>query len=158
MPQGARRWAPESCSTPECQPHYGVKPSWCLPLPAGACLLAATALDTDFLSLIKAKHVGYRVRRYKALPVPWIHGSMDPDVAASFNWPLASAWGRCPSIHRSHGCGTRLIAGTQSLWFVWHAHGTTFSSSWSSLSSFWPLQGVGAEHRAQLHLLKLSAV
>lgn len=54
---------PESESESECRPHYGQKLSW-----AGLCsLLAAMALDTDFLSLINPKHVSYRVRRYKAL-------------------------------------------------------------------------------------------
>jgi len=64
--------------TPE-WPHYGQEQE-----------LAAMALDTDFLSLIKPKHVSYRVQRYKALLATDPHPS-DPAYPASFNWPLGAA-------------------------------------------------------------------
>ncbi|EDX11445.1 GD12086 [Drosophila simulans] len=38
-------------------------------------------------------------------------------IRSSSIFQLAAGGG----IHRFPGCGTRLIAGTQSLWFVWHA-------------------------------------
>lgn len=71
MPQGAGSESQTESESPapvaaalwtahlNARPHYG-QVSW-LVWPA------AMALDTDFLSLIKLKHVSYRVRRYKAL-------------------------------------------------------------------------------------------
>lgn len=97
---------PESESESECRPHYGQKLSW-----AGLCsLLAAMALDTDFLSLINPKHVSYRVRRYKAL----LATDHDPQIQHL----STGRRGRHPSIPRLRH--TPSVC-TQSLWFVWHA-------------------------------------
>lgn len=65
--------------------------------------VAATSLDTDFLSLIKLKHVSYRVHRYQAyLAAVSLPGPQGPSRLIS------------PSFCCGCGCGTRLIADMQS--------------------------------------------
>ncbi|KAM8707713.1 hypothetical protein ACLKA7_014791 [Drosophila subpalustris] len=80
--------------------------------------VAATSLDTDFLSLIKLKHVSYRVHRYQAQSLslsPRLHLHLHPRL--HLRQPLGQSIDRATLGQlccNCGGCGTRLITDMQS--------------------------------------------